>query len=283
MSSWTSGSAGRLVALQVRLQAVALSEAFPAGAALVRPLAVVRPHVDGQVGLAGAGFPADAADEGLGARVDGQVVVQVGLPLEGPAAVRAAVRRLPRVHAHVHRQRPPGGEAPPTLLAVEGLLVGVRPHVDEQLLAGQEHLAADVAQERALPVGVDLLVLLQRGGQLEAPPTHLAGVGSLRRVGLLVARQGAVVAEDFAANAAHVGLGFGASSAVSLQLLVRLEEVLRGGESGRSLLRVCCCVIAAASIRQESLCADPGFSFLSILKICLDQNSCFDGLIFTLS
>lgn len=233
--------------LQVRFQAVALREALPAGAALVRPLAVVRPHVDGQVGFAGAGLPADPADERLGARVDGQVVVQVGFPLEGPAAVGAAVRRLPRVDAHVHRQGPPGGEAPPTLVAAVRLLVGVRPHVDLQLLAGQEHLAADVAQEGPLPVGVDLLVLLQRGGEFEAPPTDPAGVGSLRGVGLLVAGQGAAVAEDFAAHAAHVGLAFGVRPAVSLQLLVQLEPLVAeetlmelqvgGGRSGRSLLR----------------------------------------------
>lgn len=76
----------------MRLRTVALSEGLVAQDAPVGSLPVVGPHVDPQVHLAGAGLPADPADKRLAAEVDPQVVVQVGLALEGPAAVGAAVR-----------------------------------------------------------------------------------------------------------------------------------------------------------------------------------------------
>ncbi|TNN34647.1 hypothetical protein EYF80_055190 [Liparis tanakae] len=201
-----SGSGGRpRVALHVRLQAVALREGLVAQRALVGSLPAVRAHVHGEVGLACAGFAADAADEGLEAGVHRHVVVQVHLALEGPAALLAAVRRLPGVDPRVDGQRPFGGEAAAALAAAVRLLAAVRPQVDLQLLAGEEHLAADVAEVRALAVrGVDLLVLPQRAGQLEAPAAHRAAVGSLPGVRGLVAAQGPVVAEGFAAHAAEV-------------------------------------------------------------------------------
>lgn len=176
----------------------------------------MRSHVDGQIRSPGARFPADPADVRLGPRVDGHVVVQVGLSLKGPATVRAAVRRLPRVDSHVDGQRPPGGEALPAAVAAVRLLVGVRPHVDKELLAGQEHLAADVAKVRPLSVRVDLLVLLQGGGQLEAPLTDLASVGSLPGVRHLVAGQGSVAAQEFATHPAEVRFALPVSPAMSL-------------------------------------------------------------------
>lgn len=193
-----------LVALHVSLQAVALSEGLLAQGTLVRSLSVVRPHVDGEVSSPGTRFPTDPTDVWFGSCVDRHVVVQVSLPFEGPAAVRTAVRCLPGVDPHVDGQRPPGGETLPAAVAAVRLLVGVRPHVDDKLLAGQEHLAADVAEVRSLSVHVNLLVLLQSGGQLEAPLTDLASVGSFSRVRHLVAGQRSVAAQEFAADATEV-------------------------------------------------------------------------------
>lgn len=134
------------MAFQVGLQTVTLGEALVAKRALVGSLAIVGPHVDCQVRFTGTRLPANPTSKWLLARVDPEVVQQIGLSLEGPAAVRTAVRRLPRVDPHVDGQRAFGGEPFATLAAVEGLLLAVRPQVDLQLLARQKHLAADVTE-----------------------------------------------------------------------------------------------------------------------------------------
>lgn len=220
-----------VVALPVCFQAVALGEGPVAEGTPVRLLPAVRPHVDGQVRLAGAAFPADPAHVRFGARVDHEVLVEVALAFEGVAAVRAAVRRLSSVDPQVHGQPPLGGEAPPTLVAAVGPLIGVRPHVDDELLAGQEHLAADVAEVRALPLRVDLLVLLQGAGELEAPPTDLTGVGPLPGVRHLVAGQRPLVAEQFPTDAAEEGSGLAVSPLVVSELPLQAEHLVAGGTS----------------------------------------------------
>lgn len=149
----------RAVTFHVCFEAVALRERFVAQRTLVRPLAVVCPHVNIQVRLASTRLPTNAADEGFDTRVGGDMVVQVALALEGPPTVRAAVRCFSGVDPHVNGQCSLCVKPASTLVAAVGFLISVCPHVDLQLLAGQEHLAADVAQVRSLSVHVDLLML----------------------------------------------------------------------------------------------------------------------------
>lgn len=119
--------------------------------------------------------------------MDGHVVIQINLAFERPATVRAAVRRLSGVDPHVNGQRSLGGESLAAFTTVVGLLVGVRSHVDLQLLARQEHFAANVAEVRPLSVCVNLLVLSQRPGKFKTPPANLTAVRSFPRVSHLVA------------------------------------------------------------------------------------------------
>lgn len=181
------GSFGHHVSLHVCFQTVTLREGFVTHGTLVWSLPIVGPHVDRQVCFTSACFPTSSTHKWLVARVDSHVIVQMKLSLEGPATVRAAVRCLPCVDPHMNGQRSSGGEPLAALGAAIRLLVGMRPQVDLQLLVGQEHFAADVAEVRPLSVRVDLLMLPQRPGEFETPPTDPTAVWSLLRVGHLVA------------------------------------------------------------------------------------------------
>lgn len=176
-----------LVGLHVCFQTMSLSEGFLTECTLIRSLPVVSPHVDFQVLLPRACFPTDPTHERFEVRMHRHVVVQMDFTFEGPATVWAAVRCLPRVDPYVNRQGSLRAESLPTLATLVRLLIGVRSHVDLQLLARQEHFAAHVAEVWTIPLRVNLLVLSERAQKFETPPTTLTAVWSLLDVGHLVA------------------------------------------------------------------------------------------------
>lgn len=170
-------------------QTVALGEGLFTDGALIRSLSIVRPHVDRQVFLPRARFPANPAHKPFDAQVAPDVVGQVSFPLEKAAALRAAVRSLASVHSHVNLEFTVGHEAFAAHAADVRPLTAVRLHVSHQGAVRQEGLAADVAEERSLPDRVDLLVGLQVAGKFETLPANLATIWSFSRMSQFVAGQ----------------------------------------------------------------------------------------------
>lgn len=219
-----SGHRGLLavLGLLVPIEDGSLVEAAPTGWAVVGLLSRVDPLVPDQPLPLAEALATHLASIRLLAGVGAPVHSQVGVPAEALAAL-AGVGLLPGVRPAMDLQVLPAAEALPAVPTLVGLLPRVAPLVDLQVVSLAEGLPALAAHIGPLPQ-VGPLVLQEVFSQGEALPTLHTAVGFLLLVRSLVSDQVGAPTEAFPALPALEGLPEGA---------VGLEVV---GERGSTLL-----------------------------------------------